>query len=95
MSKSGDLYSLLGQQYATQVRRKTAPPLPRIVLNRMVCRVRGVERVTCRAGSPRDVGGVTRLLMVIVEWAVGEVVVIRDFRARKMVNDSKVTGEAG
>ncbi len=64
-------------------------------MNRMVCRVRGVERVTCRAGSPRDVGGVTRLLMVIVEWAVGEVVVIRDFRARKMVNDSKVTGEAG
>ncbi len=33
-------------------------------------------------------------MMVIVEWAVGEVVVIRDFRARKM-SDSKVTGEAG
>ncbi len=65
------------------------------VLNQMVCRVHCVERVTCRSGSPRDVGGVTKLLMVIVEWAVGEVVVIRDFRARKMVNDSKVTGEAG
>ncbi|KAK8379035.1 hypothetical protein O3P69_009642 [Scylla paramamosain] len=52
----------------------------------VVCRVRGVERVTCRAGSPLDVGGVTGLMMVIVEWAVGEVVVIRDFRARKMSN---------